>query len=44
MKKITDFENYIFDLDGTLIDSMPVWDNIGVDFLLSKGITPPYDL
>lgn len=44
MKKITGFENYIFDLDGTLIDSMPVWDNIGVDFLLSKGITPPYDL
>jgi HAD superfamily hydrolase (TIGR01509 family) len=33
--------NYIFDLDGTLIDSMPAWDNIGGKFLLSIGINPP---
>jgi HAD superfamily hydrolase (TIGR01509 family) len=31
----------IFDLDGTLIDSMTAWDNVGRDFLLSQGITPP---
>lgn len=34
----------IFDLDGTLIDSMPSWKNIGADFLKNHGITPPGDL
>ncbi len=31
----------IFDLDGTLIDSMPVWLNVGKMFLNSIGIEPP---
>jgi len=31
----------IFDLDGTLLDSMPVWKNVGSDYLLAQGITPP---
>lgn len=31
----------IFDLDGTLLDSMPVWHNVGSDYLLNRGITPP---
>ncbi len=38
-----DFTNVkcaIFDLDGTLIDSMPMWHTIGERYLLSKGITP----
>lgn len=30
----------IFDLDGTLLDSMPVWKNLGRDFLIKKGIDP----
>lgn len=34
----------IFDLDGTLIDSMGVWDKIGRDFLASKGLSVPEDL
>lgn len=34
----------IFDLDGTLIDSMPAWENIGADFLKTHGVTPPDDL
>ncbi len=34
----------IFDLDGTLLDSMFIWDNIGKDYLLSLGITPKEDL
>jgi HAD superfamily hydrolase (TIGR01509 family) len=34
----------IFDLDGTLIDSMQVWDRIGIEFLSSRGIAVPDDL
>lgn len=30
----------IFDLDGTLLDSMFIWDTIGADYLISRGITP----
>lgn len=29
----------IFDLDGTLIDSMGIWQNLGCEYLRSKGIT-----
>lgn len=34
----------IFDLDGTLIDSMPIWDDIAYNFLVSQGVTPKPDL
>lgn len=34
----------IFDLDGTLLDSMPVWQNVGSDYLLARGLTPPEGL
>lgn len=34
----------IFDLDGTLLDSMPAWENVGADLLKSKGIKPPKNL
>ena len=34
----------IFDLDGTLLDSMPVWETIGEDYLRSIGIEPQEDL
>ncbi|AFA47313.1 HAD family hydrolase [Acetobacterium woodii] len=34
----------IFDLDGTLLDSMPAWENIGTDFLTKHGVNPPADL
>lgn len=34
----------IFDLDGTLIDSMGVWDKIGRDFLAARGIKAPAGL
>lgn len=37
-------KNIIFDLDGTLIDSMPVWENVAHDILLSRGITPPNNI
>lgn len=33
--------NYaIFDLDGTVLDSLPIWDNLGVDMLRSQGYDP----
>ena len=35
---------FIFDLDGTLLDSMPVWNNLLYTMLKKNGITPPADL
>lgn len=34
-------ETIIFDLDGTLLDSMHIWDSIASDFLKSKGYEVP---
>jgi HAD superfamily hydrolase (TIGR01509 family) len=34
---------YIFDLDGTLLDSMDVWHRIDTDFLHKRGIAVPSD-
>jgi len=34
---------YIFDLDGTLLDSMGVWKKIDIDFLSRRGIIAPKD-
>ena len=34
-------KNIIFDLDGTLIDSMPVWSGVGKSFLVENGTIPP---
>ena len=31
----------IFDMDGTLLDSMHIWDTLGVDYLAARGIQPP---
>lgn len=36
-------EGIIFDVDGTLLDSMPVWKNVGLRFLESVGISPKED-
>lgn len=33
----------IFDLDGTLLDSMGVWDQVDIDFLAKRGIEVPAD-
>lgn len=38
MSDITEFQACIFDVDGTLLDSMPVWDDIGERYLTSLGI------
>lgn len=37
-------KGFIFDLDGTLLDSMPSWQKQIDDMLIAKGITPPEDL
>jgi haloacid dehalogenase superfamily, subfamily IA, variant 3 with third motif having DD or ED len=34
----------IFDLDGTLLDSMGIWETIGDEYLMAKGCTPPPDI
>ena len=38
------FKGAIFDVDGTLLDSMPAWENLGSDYLKSQGIQPRPDL
>ena len=38
------FKAGIFDLDGTILDSMPVWLNLGADYLKSRNIEPPQNL
>ncbi|WP_312070589.1 HAD family phosphatase [Anaerotignum propionicum] len=37
-------KSIIFDLDGTLIDSMPVWKDTGRNFLLKHGFSVPENL
>lgn len=37
-------EGAVFDLDGTLLDSMPAWNNAGPDYLRSLGIEPENNL
>ena len=41
--KVEDFDGAIFDLDGTLLDSMGVWRQIDVDFLAKREIEVPDD-
>ena len=38
-----DVKGMIFDLDGTLLDSMGVWSQIDVDFLAKRGLDLPED-
>lgn len=40
MRHIRDIKAAIFDLDGTLLDSSPVWDGLGERFLARRGISP----
>lgn len=41
MSNLKDIKGAIFDLDGTLLDSMYIWSEIGLKFLNNEGITPP---
>lgn len=40
---LSDFEGYIFDLDGTLVDSSHAWRKVDDVFLSSYGIETPSD-
>ncbi|WP_461248195.1 HAD family hydrolase, partial [Treponema sp. R6D11] len=42
-EKMKEYKAYIFDLDGTLLDSMGVWGQIDADFLAKRGIAVPPD-
>ncbi|GHV08091.1 beta-phosphoglucomutase [Spirochaetia bacterium] len=47
LKSLSRYKGAIFDLDGTLIDSMHVWDHIDRDWLTAKGIASaaiPFDI
>lgn len=37
-------EGAIFDVDGTLLDSLSIWDSVGEKYLLSLGIQPEENL
>ena len=41
---LKDIKAVIFDLDGTLIDSMHVWDQVDIDFLQKRGKEVPEKL
>jgi len=38
------FRAVIFDMDGTLIDSMGIWVQVDKEYLIKRGITPPEDI
>ena len=38
------YDAVLFDLDGTLIDSMWLWHAIDIEYLNRFGLTPPKDL
>ena len=41
---LDDYEAVIFDLDGSLVDSMWMWKAIDIEYLKGFGIKPPEDL
>ncbi|NRT54268.1 beta-phosphoglucomutase-like phosphatase (HAD superfamily) [Clostridium beijerinckii] len=41
---LSNIKGVIFDLDGTIVDSMWVWSQIDIDYLKKKGHAVPNDL
>lgn len=44
MMKLENIKGIIFDMDGTLLDSMPIWHGTGAELLRQHGIEPPDNL
>lgn len=40
-RDLKNIKGAIFDMDGTLLDSMHIWSEVGLMFLKSKGVEPP---
>ena len=40
----TEIQGAIFDVDGTLLDSMGYWEHLGDEYLLSRQLQPPENL
>lgn len=38
------YKMHVFDLDGTLLDSMRMWDKMSYNYVMSLGKVPPEDL
>lgn len=38
-----DYKGVIFDLDGTILDSLKVWQNVDRDFFIKRGLNIPLD-
>ncbi|WP_206459205.1 HAD family hydrolase [Anaerovorax sp. IOR16] len=44
MNKPMNMNGVIFDMDGTLLDSMPIWNNVASSYLRKKGYEPEPNL
>ncbi|MEA4988168.1 MAG: HAD family phosphatase [Anaerovorax sp.] len=44
MNKPMNMNGIIFDMDGTLVDSMPLWNNVASSYLRKKGYLPESNL
>src|SRR5699024_6599253 len=42
--KNTEIQGAIFDVDGTLLDSMGYWEHLGDEYLMSRQLQPPENL
>ena len=43
MPDILNIKGAIFDVDGTMLDSMHIWESMAADYLVKQGITPRPD-
>ena len=41
---MTNIKGAIFDVDGTMLDSMQIWENVAENYLISQGAVPRPDL